>query len=101
MTRSSAYEITKPAHESVQTHSRPTRSEMWPSAIWPTMPVNPTKPSAQAATAGAKPISIKYLVWCTCTAYHAQSPPKNPIETHQKRAVRMARARVQSIDAQA
>src|SRR5712692_5345541 len=65
------------------------------------MPVKATRPSAYAATAGAKPISIRYFVWCTCTAYHAKSPPTNATTTHQKREVRIARANVQSTDAQA
>ena len=63
------------------------------------MPVKPTRPSAPAATAGAKPISTRYFVWCTWTAYHAKRPPANPMATHQKRAVRMASASVHSVDA--
>ena len=91
----------KPTHDSVHTHSRPIRSERWPSAIWPTMPVKPTSPSAPAATAGEKPISIRYFVWCTCTAYQAKRPAAKATATHQKRAVRIARRSVQSTAAQA
>jgi hypothetical protein len=46
-------------------------------------------------------MSIRYRVWCTCTAYHAHSPAKNPTASHQNRAVFMARPSVQSTDAHA
>ena len=63
--------MAKPALAMVQIHSRPIRSEMWPSAICPGMPNRLTRPSAHAATVGLNPISTRYLVWCTCTAYQA------------------------------
>ena len=65
------------------------------------MPMKLTRPSAVAATAGAKPISMRYFVWCTCTAYQAISPVTKPRKTHQKRPVRTARPRVQSTAAHA
>ena len=68
--------MAKPRLPTVQIHSRPIRSERWPSAIWPGIATRLTKPSAHAAYVGLKPISIRYLVWCTCTAYQAKRPPK-------------------------
>ena len=57
-------------------------------------------PSAYAAGSGRNPMSIRYRVWWTWIAYQAKSPVKKPMNTHQKRAVRVARARVHSVAAQ-
>jgi len=65
----------KPPQLVDQIHSRPTRSETCPSRIWPGMPSRLTAPSAHTATAGLKPVSSRYLVWCTCTAYQTYKPP--------------------------
>ena len=65
------------------------------------MPARLTKPSAHAAWLGLKPISTRYFVWCTWTAYQAYRPDRKPAAIHQNRAVRRARASVQSIAAQA
>jgi hypothetical protein len=59
------------------------------------MPMKLTGPSGVAPTAGVKPISLRYFVWCTCTAYQAISPVTKPRKTHQTRDVRTARRRVQ------
>ena len=58
-----------------------------------------TMPSDHAASIGLKPISTRYLVWWTCTAYQIQPPQKKLTASHQKRPVRMARATVHSIAA--
>jgi hypothetical protein len=39
--------------------------------ICPGTPARLTMPSAHAASIGETPISMRYLVWCTCTAYQA------------------------------
>src|SRR4030081_438199 len=93
--------MAKPRLPTVHIHSRPTRSERWPSAIWPGMATRLTEPRAPGAYAGLKPISIRYLVWCTCTAYQEKRPVKKPAAIHQKRDVRTARASVQSTAAHA
>src|SRR6267142_2516322 len=93
--------MAKPRPPSVHAHSRPTRSESQPSAIWPTMPVNPTTPSAHAALSRSNPMSSRYLVWCACTMYQTSSAAKKPTKSHQNRAVRIARPSVQSTDAHA
>ena len=63
------------------------RSDSAPEPIWPGMPTTLTMPSAHAATIGVKPISIRYLVWCTCTAYQA----KQRAEDSRARSTRSAR----------
>jgi hypothetical protein len=35
-----------------------------------------TNPSAHAAYVGLNPISMRYFVWFTCTAYQAKRPQK-------------------------
>src|SRR5438034_6103284 len=95
------YHSADPRLPTVHTHSRPIRSERWPSAICPGMPARLTSPSAQAASVGLNPISTRYLVWWTWTAYQEKRPEKYPTAIHQKRAVRMARPRVQSTATQA
>ena len=67
---------TKPPLPIVHTHSRPIRSDKWPSAIWPGTATRLTKPNAQAGLLGSKPISIRYFVWWTCTAYQVKRPQK-------------------------
>src|SRR5215470_7500081 len=83
----------------VHTHSRPMRSLSPPSRIWPGIPTALTIPRPQAAVMGSKPISIRYLVWWTWTAYQANRAVKKPTAIHQKRAVRAARASVHSVAA--
>ena len=84
-----------------QTGSRPMRSESAPSAIWPGMPARLTRPRAQAAWDAEIPMPRRYLVWCTCTAYQAYMAVALASASHQKRGVASARARVQSVAAQA
>src|SRR4030095_10642186 len=87
---------TKPRLPTVQTHSRPIRSDRCPSTTWPGTPKRLTSPSAQPACVGLNPTSTRYFVWWTCTAYQAKSPKKYPTAIHQKRLVRIARSHVQS-----
>src|SRR5215213_11379759 len=93
--------MAKPTQPAVHIHSRPMRSDRAPSPIWPGMPTTLTMPSAQAATIGEKPTSIRYFVWCTWTAYQANSAQKKPSTIHQKRVVLSARDIVHSTDAHA
>src|SRR2546426_9823360 len=62
-------QTTKPRQPTDHTASRPIRSETWPSTICPGTATRVTSPSAHAARDATKPISSRYFVWCTCTAY--------------------------------